>query len=82
MTAATSSADSVFRVERQERLFSTQPFWSSTSGGSVAISPTGDHFYMVLTDLSAVNPGEEPQPRMFMIQNFFTELKEKMGGGR
>jgi serine/threonine protein kinase len=78
MMAASYSADSVFIVEDWERLFDAQPFFSGLGRRNYDVSPSGDRFVMVLRKPDA----ERMEPRMFMIQNWFTELEELLGAGR
>jgi Tol biopolymer transport system component len=82
MVAATYSAGSVFAVENRERLFDSRPFLSSTSYRRWDVSRSDDRFVMVLRAVSNYESDEAAGPRLIQIQNFFTELKERVGGGR
>jgi hypothetical protein len=75
MVGITYTADSLFSVESRRRLFDARPFRTGMGTRGYDISPSDGRFVMVLLD-----PDWEPaRPRMFMIQNFFTELEELVG---
>jgi serine/threonine-protein kinase len=81
MISARFSADSVFSVEGWERLFDARPFFASYRHRGYDYSPWEDRFLMVLRDGAGTGSGEEPHRRTIQIQNFFTELEERVGGG-
>jgi hypothetical protein len=75
MIGARYSADSVFRVEEREPLFDARPFEAKFMGGGYDFSYVEDRFVMVLLDALGTS-GQNPEPRMIQIQNFFTELED------
>jgi hypothetical protein len=82
MMAVPYSADSVFTVEDRVRLFDARPFRSTSTAVAYDYSPTEDRFIMVLLDALGGRIDEGPEPRLMMIQNFFTLVEERVGGGR
>jgi dipeptidyl aminopeptidase/acylaminoacyl peptidase len=79
MISATYAADSVFTVEDRQSLFDARPFRSGGGWHYYDYSPTEDRFVMVRSTNLTSGPFE---PDLIMVQNFFTELEERVGGGR
>jgi WD40 repeat protein len=81
MMAVTYSADSLFTVEDQVRLFDARQFRSAPTAVSYDYSPSEGRFIMVLLDALGGRIDVGPAPRLIMIQNFFTEVEERIGEG-
>jgi hypothetical protein len=67
------------QVLARERLFDAEAFFRRTSWRAYDVAHDGQHFFMI-QDLAFVDPEESLQ--FVLIQNWFTELEERLGGDR
>jgi serine/threonine-protein kinase len=82
MMVASYSAEPAFNVEDRTPLFDASGFRATLTGRDYDVSPSGDRFVMVrLLDPLGSDGSGAGEPRLVMIQNFFTELEERVGGG-
>jgi hypothetical protein len=80
MTAATYSSDPTFEVQSLDRLFDASSFRATATWHYYDVDQDDQRFLM----MREVPPPATPStpPRLIMIQNFFTLIEERVGGGR
>jgi serine/threonine-protein kinase len=73
------STEGAFQIGEEQVLFPAGRYSANSLHPRYDVSPDGQRFVMLRRPAQAEDAAP---PRMIMIQNFFSELEEKMGGGR
>jgi serine/threonine-protein kinase len=78
LTAATYETSPSFRITGRERLFQVAPyFWESGGWRAFDVSLDDQRFLMISVTGGG---GVQSSARMFLLQNYFTEMEERVGG--
>jgi serine/threonine-protein kinase len=80
LVAASFTADTTFRVDSRTQLFEMGRLYMSRPGARSYDVGRGRRFLMAQNAEMAVSDADEDQA-MILVQNWFTELRERLGGG-
>ncbi len=79
MSVATYTAESTFIVQDRQRLFDTAPyFWEANGWRGFDVAGDDERFLMVALSGGTAGAAEEA-PKFVYIQNFWEELKDRVG---
>ncbi len=80
--AATYTADSTFVVEGRDRLFDFSSYYWDSPNWRVFDVTQDDQRFLAIRDVGGASDSSDTEVKFIYIQNFFEELKERMGNGR